>query len=614
MDKISRRQFLQVSTLAAAGVVVAACTKTEEPTKAVEPTATTQTGAAEPTATQAPVAAPWPRGEVPRNRALVRMFNGPEYGNVGIVNPYASGFTHQDSHASQHEAMFYYAALADKTYSHLAESHEYNADATELTVYLRKGAEWSDGTPFTANDVAFTYNSLIKFAPDLANSARVAKLTKEVIAVDDYTVKFVLAEPNYRYHFTECTFRFDRADYLVPEHVFKDVEGDWREFLFNVDQNPDWPVVTGAYKIAEDTPTHKHFDLRSDWWAAKTGFMDLPQVERVIQIGFSDDTKAAEMFINNEIDHCLDLRPRTIETILAQAPHCITFTGRDKPYGYVDWWPISMYPNNMEKPYDDVRVRWALAYAVNQQQLVDVGWAGAGETTNGPFPYYPGITKYFKGIEDVLQEYNVLETDQDKVEALMTEAGFSKDDEGFWVDSSGSRFDCDIWAAVPLFGDIAPVTAEQLRKAGFDSNHVTPPDVWDGKSDGRAMLHFFGHGGSVKDPFTTMDMYHSRNRKPTGENCGDNRPRWGNEEYDGYVDELSQTSPDLEPDKAQDLFNKAMTIWYRELPEVPLVQWFHRIPMNTTYWDNWPTKDNPYNSALWHITMPITLWNLKAKS
>ena len=40
------------------------------------------------------------------------------------------------------------------------------------------------------------------------------------------------------------------------------------------------------------------------------------------------------------------------------------------------------------------------------------------------------------------------------------------------------------------------MTAEQLRKAGFYANHVTPPDVWAGKSDGRAMLHLFGHGGS----------------------------------------------------------------------------------------------------------------------
>jgi len=611
MKKISRRDFLRLSTVAAAGALAAACAKTAEPTAAPKEAEPTKPPAkAEPTATSAPAEAKWPRGDVPRNRTLIRM-NGPsEFTNVGIENGYATGFSHQQSHASQLEAMFYYAALADKTYPHLAERWEYNDDATELTIYLRKGVEWSDGTPFMAKDIAFTYNALIERAPDLRDSSRIKKLTSKVEALDDYTVKFYLAEPNFRYHFTECTYRFDRGTYIVPEHVFKNVEGDWREFRFGAAENPDWPVVTGAYKIAEDTPTHRHFDLRDDWWAVKTGFMEKPQVERVINIGFSDDTKAAQLIINNEIDHCLDLRPRTIKSILDQAPHVITFSGRDKPYGYVDWWPISMYFNTLEWPYQDAKVRWAIAYAVDQQQLVDVGWDGAGKASAIPFPEYPGLMKYIDSISDILEEYNPLEVNLEKSADLMKEAGFEKDAEGFWV-KDGKRPDTDIWAGVPLFGDIAPVTAEQLRKAGFDSKHVTPPDVWDGKSDGRAMLHFFGHGGSVKDPFTTLDMYHIREQKPTGENCGPNRPRWGNEEYSEIVDELSMTPPD-DP-KTFDLFRKAMEIWYRELPEVPLVQWFHRIPQNTTYWDNWPTQENPYNSALWHLTMPITLWFLKAK-
>ena len=607
-SEISRRHFLKLSTLAAAGAVAVACTKTDAaPTQApdVPPTATAKAKEPEPEAVK-----DWPRKDVPRNRTLIRMFSA--LPNVGIVGLYAGG-NHQASGAAEQEAMFYYAALNDTTYSHLAESFEYNDDATELTVYLRKGVEWSDGTPFTANDIAFTYNTLIDKAPDYSDSSRIANLTKEVVAVDDHTVKFVLTSPNYRYHFTECTFRFDRRVVLVPEHIFKDVE-DWREFGF-YDPEKGWPVVTGAWQTTIfETQQSKTLDLRYDWWAAKTGFMDMPQVERIIHLPFTEETKAAQMVINNEIDHCLDLRPRTIESILAQAPQVITHSGRNKPYGYVDWWPISLHINNLEWPYQDPRVRWALAYAINQDQLVEVGWAGAGETSNGPFPYYPGIMKYYGGIKDILDKYNVLETDLDKVEELMTEAGFEKDDEGFWV-QDGKRPDTDIYAGVPLFGDIAPVIAEQLRKAGFDSTHVTPPDVWARKNDGTGFLALFGHGGSVKDPFTTLDMYHSRNVKPTGEGCGwVNIARWSDDGYDVLIEELSQTSPELEPEKCQDLFNKAMAIWYEKLPEVPLVQWFHRIPMNTTYWTNWPDEKNPYNSALWHITMPITLWNLKATS
>ena len=119
----------------------------------------------------------------------------------------------------------------------------------------------------------------------------------------------------------------------------------------------------------------------------------------------------------------------------------------------------------------------------------------------------------------------------------MTDAGFEKNADGFWA-KDGETFDCDIWAGVPLFGDIAPVTAEYLRQAGFPSNHVTPPDVWTGKGDGRAMLHFFGHGGSVWDPWYTLQMYISQWWKPTGEDCGLNRPRWKNEEFDEVVAEM----------------------------------------------------------------------------
>ena len=128
-----------------------------------------------------------------------------------------------------------------------------------------------------------------------------------------------------------------------------------------------------------------------------------------------------------------------------------------------------------------------IAYAVDQQQLVDVGWIGAGTTTSNFFPAYPGLLAYVDSISDILEEYNVLEVNLEKSADLMIEAGFEKDDEGFWV-KDGQRPDADIWAGVPLFGDIAPITAEQLRKGGFDSNNVTPPDVWDGKSDGRARL------------------------------------------------------------------------------------------------------------------------------
>jgi peptide/nickel transport system substrate-binding protein len=607
--QVTRRDFLRMSTVAAAGIAAAACAKTAEPTAAPKAATATPKTEEKPAATAVP-AAVWPRGQVPRNRTLIRAYpGGTEFGNVDIANCYA-GASHQHTFAASLEAMWYYAALNDKTYPHLAESHEYSDDAKELTVYLRKGVEWSDGEPFTANDIAYTYNTLVERAPDYANSARIAVMLDSVEAVDDYTLKFMLKNPDYRFHFTECTYRFDRGNYIVPEHIFKDA-GDWREFAF-LTEDLSLPVVTGPYKISESTNTHKHFDLRDDWWAAKTGFMELPEVERIINITSPGDTQTAQMIINNEIDHCLDLRPRTIETILIQAPHCTTYSGREKPYGYVDWWPISLHINNSEWPFQDSRVRWAMAYAIDQEQVLEVGWNGAGRTSAHPFPEYPGIVKYLDACKDIMDEYNPLEVDLDKSADLMKEAGFEKDGEGFWA-KDGERPDCNVYGDAQLFGDIAPIIAEQLYKAGFSSSHLAPPDVWDVSQNGSALCSLFGHGGSVKDPFTTLDMYHSKNVKPTGEMTGwINMARFSDPDYDAAVDELSQTSPDLNFDKCLELFRTAYGIWIKALPEVPIVQWFHRVPLNTTYWTNWPTRENAYNSALWHITMPITLWFLKA--
>jgi peptide/nickel transport system substrate-binding protein len=343
------------------------------------------------------------------------------------------------------------------------------------------------------------------------------------------------------------------------------------------------------------------------------GLVDaMPEPLRIEVIPYPGDEVGAQLIINDEIDVCLDVRPATMESILAQGgDHVVSYTGNEKPYGYVDWWPTSIWFNTLEKPYDDPRVRWAMAYAINQQTMIDVGLDGAGEVTGHPFPKYPGLMRYVEGAQDILDEYNVLEHNQEKVDELMTEAGYSRNEDGYWADENGDPLNADLYAAVPLFADIAPILVEMMRQAGFDANHMAPPDVWTAKTNGTALIHLFGHGGSLRDPFVTLDMYHSRWQKPTGENCGLNRARWANEEYDAIVEEIARLPMD-EYDRIQELFNDAMRIWYRELPDLPLQQWYHRVPWNTTYWTGWPNEDDPYNNAPWQRSFIITLTRIKA--
>ena len=64
----------------------------------------------------------------------------------------------------------------------------------------------------------------------------------------------------------------------------------------------------------------------------------------------------------------------------------------------------------------------------------------------------------------------------------------------------------------------------------------------------------------------------------------------------------------------RDLAVQAMEIYWRDVIDIPIVQWLHRIPYNQTYWTNWPTQDIPAlgtDGAFWHATGTLVIASLK---
>ena len=66
------------------------------------------------------------------------------------------------------------------------------------------------------------------------------------------------------------------------------------------------------------------------------------------------------------------MQPATFPTVFRGNPKITTHTGQKPPYGYMDWWPISLYVNNEVKPFDDKDVRWALSL-LHRPAAVDRG-------------------------------------------------------------------------------------------------------------------------------------------------------------------------------------------------------------------------------------------------
>jgi len=614
MSSVSRRDFLRVSTTVAAGALLAACGGATTEAPAEPTTAPADEGGMEEQPTEAPAGPErpkdWPLGDVPRNRTWIRAGGN---GSVELCSPWVSGWNHQNGFSLIWEPMAHYGIHADKQYMWLAESYQYNEDATELTITLRKGVTWSDGEPFTTADFGYTLDTQ-KRIEGLNNSGQIKKVLDSYELVDDYTIKMKLNQSDYRMFFSVYNFRFDRGDdgIVVPKKYFGEVTDEaMLEFRF-FDVAAGLPVTTGAFGCSKSEEQYNQFDLRPTWWALETGFVEKePDVWRVLNVPFTSDTLAAQQVINNEVDCSLDMRPLTIASLLTQTDHVSTWTGNKPPYGYVDWWPISVQFCCAKPPWDDKRVRWAAAHAIDRQQIVDFAWGGAGKISYTPFPEYPALNKYVEGMSAIMDASGIYDYNTDKTAELMGEAGFTKDDEGFYVDADGNRPDANLYAAVPLFSDLAPVIAEQLRNAGFACEHKAPPDVWDAKVDGRASLFLFGHGGGVIDPYDTFLLYQSSEAQPMGSPSWGNITRWSDPEFETLRDQMLNTA--MDDPAMQGLFNDMMTIWYDQLPDCPIVQWFHRIPQNEYYWDNWPTEENPYmNSAPWHLTQFMVVQGLKA--
>ncbi|MGH7869281.1 MAG: ABC transporter substrate-binding protein, partial [Candidatus Dormibacteraceae bacterium] len=465
--------------------------------------------------------------------------------------------------------------------------------------------------PYTANDVIFTLN-MLRDPKNADLNGDIARLVKNATAVDDHTFQVTLNTPDPRFHWDYFTYRADVGLPIVPEHVWK---GQDPHTFTNFDMAKGWPLGTGPYKLVATSVQQKIWDLRLDWWAVKAGFQKLPQVERLIFLPGMNEITMAQMLITNQIDMAFSLTPQNLKLVQGQNPKIITHYDKP-PYGYMDWWPIGLGFNDTVKPFDDPEIRWAISYAIDRNEDVQFAFSGYNQVAPLPFPPYPALQPYFDDVKDLLEKYPTSKFDLQQSSAIMTKKGYTKGSDGMWKDSAGKKvtFQIVTFPQHPSTTPQAPIVTQMLRKAGFDASFLLPADFVTRIQSGQAVAFLWGHGGSMKDPFKTLDLYNIRYFLPTGKPIyyGDIY-RWQNKEFSDLVDQMGQLP--FGDQKIMNLWHQAMTIWLPNLPDIPLTQTVINVPMNTTYWKNWPQGDKPYiHEGFWHRTGLLIFTHLEPVS
>lgn len=516
-------------------------------------------------------------------------------------NPYSPNTTN-DGGLSQaiYEPLFIPNLNTGKQIPWLATGMVSAAGGKVWVLNLRKGVRWSDGKPFTADDVVFTIQMIQKY-PDLNTPNKY----KGVVAkkINATSVRFTLPTPDPRFQLAGFSSVLPSKElFIVPKHVFAS-QSDPVKFT-NYNPGKGWPVGTGAYKLTSAGTTTFSYTRDPKWWGAATGFRRLPAAKQLLYTALGPiDTRAAAL-AKNDLDVGASFTIGTLQALAAQNKKVQAWS-TSPPYGYLDVCSRSLDFQTENPTWSNPQLRWAVNYALNRKSIINVAFQGASLGSTTMLPAYPGFAPYFKLLakSGVYKTYPISTSSPALAKQKIEAQGYSL--QGGTYKKGGKSLSLEVTTFNdPTMVSIASTIVEELKAVGIDASvrSLAIPNFIDSLLAGKFEANvFFGACGSTVDPWQSMDAFNVSHYAAPGQTSAGfyaNTFRWNTptaKSYSATVNQIGKLVPG-DP-KINPLFVRAMNQYYSELPSIPLVQNPLINPTNSTYWTNWPTKTNPYIST-----------------
>lgn len=269
----------------------------------------------------------------------------------------------------------------------LAESWEQSEDGLTWTLSLREGVMFSNGREMTAEDVVWNFERLTDPETGSGNAGNVGGADATFAAVDTYTVEITTPDP---IGILPQLMGLNKSTgIMAPESVEED--GTVRV-----------PIGTGPFQISEIEGTTRILLTKNEnYWQE-----GLPYLDAVEIVPIPDDTVRETALRGGEVDWVLAIAPQSFETLQADEDLTVA-TAPQLSYDY-------MGINLTREPFDDVRVRQAIAYAINRDELCAAGFFGLCEPVQGPVG--TGSPWYF--------DYAPYDQDVERARELLAEAGY----------------------------------------------------------------------------------------------------------------------------------------------------------------------------------------------
>ena len=433
----------------------------------------------------------------------------------------------------------------------LAESWQESADKTTWTYKIRSGLTWSDGQPLTARDAAYSFNRILDGEYEQTNFGNyVANITKAE-ATDDTTLVLTVAKPS--------PIMEALAVYILPEHIWKEIDGDEVRSYENEPTDGQPVVGAGPYVLFErEKGQFLRFRANPDYYDGA------PAVGELTFRVYKTADAVAQALRKGEIDFANELEANVFDAIKADegitavnaAYYGFNQIGMNVGAALADGTPIG----DGNPALKDKRVRQAINHAIDRPTLVEkVAKYGTPGSTIIP-PLYEALH---------LQPTTPFDFDPARAGELLDEAGYPLGADGKRVGPDGEPF------TLRLLGRQESLTSTQtvqfvqgwLEELGItiDTTIVTEDTLIELNGEGRFDL--FEWGWVVEpDPDYQLSTFTCAQRSSEEDGtiyAGLSDSHFCNEEYD---DLYAQQALETDPAKRAEIVRAMQQIVYDEAP------------------------------------------------
>jgi peptide/nickel transport system substrate-binding protein len=452
----------------------------------------------------------------------------------------------------------------------LATAYSWSADGKTLTLTTRSGVKWSDGQAFSAADVAFTFNLIKKYAAtaDVNGTPTVSSAT----ATGPNTVALTFPTPQAGNMFAIG------SQQIVAQHVWQSV-GDPSKYA---DANP---IGTGPYTLSSFTPQKVTFQYNPKYWNVSS-----IHVPTVIFPGYATGTSPAAVE-SGQVDWAGNNIANVQNVFVAKNPSTNHLFMPTAPYMASNN-VVTMLFNTTKAPLNDPKVRQAISYAINRQQLATQGESSyeAPATSSG------GLLLPANQSLLASQYTNDLPAagDAAKAASILKSDGWAKSG-GKWTKNGQTlKFTLKDPSDFTDYYTDVQLIATQLNAQGFDvipqgeAGGYAPwnTDVQNGNFD--ATLHW----AAGPQPYTAYQQWLDETATaPVGTAASGN---WGRFKSTDAQTALSQLAAASTPAAQQAAVGALQKVMSTQVPEAPLLYGALWAEYSTKNYTGWPTQSNAY--------------------